>query len=514
MKGELRIFELVVVLAVLSGTQAWSQSADKAKPLSFDEAWSMTSQNSHVLKQVKYLQDEKSQARKAALGLYLPKVSISANYIMMSDPLHLDLNPVKESITPLYQALGNYGTFSGVPYLPAGATTPIILPDAQSTAAVRTKLQDGLKQIEAANWDKMIQEKNFGTVSANFVMPIYMGGKINAANKAARIESEEVSEEARQKEGELMSELVERYFGLCLANQAVMVRQDVFEGMEHHLSDAQKLQKEGLIANGDVLHAKVYHAQSERELSKARRSEAIVRQGLCNTLVMSGDTLIVPSTELFYLDSIEGLDYFKELALKRNPQLLQVDHKKMLVEQNYKVQLSEYFPEVGVMGTYNIADKDLSPYTPKWMVGVGVKWTLFDGAARYRKVKSASFKSKQVEEFQEKAESDISTMITKLYNELNMYREQLSELDAATEFAEEYQRNREKAFKEEMTNATEVVDANLAVAQVRIERLQAMYNYDLALAHLLQYAGTPETFSSYMQRADAHRASYQSVIKK
>jgi len=514
MKGELRIFGLLLVLGLLANLQVWSQSVNKAKSLSFEEAWSMTNGNSHVLKQVKYLQEEKDQARKASLGLYLPKVGISANYVMMADPLHLDLTPVRDAITPLYETLGKYGNFSNVPYLPAGSTTPIILPDAQSTAAVRGELQKGLTTIQSAEWDRMIQEKNFGMVSANFVMPLFMGGKIRAANRAARIESEEVSEVARQKQGELMSELVERYFGLCLAHQAVMVRQDVFDGMEHHLSDAQKLQKEGLIANGDVLHAKVFHAQSERELTKARRSEEIVRQALCNTLVLSVDSNVIPSTELFYLDSIEGLEYFKDLASKRNPQLLQVDHKKLLVEQNYKVQMADYFPEVGVMGTYNIAEKDLSPYTPKWMVGVGLKWTLFDGAARYRKVKAASFKSQQVDEIKEKAESDVSTMVNKLYNELNMYREQLKELDAAREFTEEYQRIRQKTFKEEMSNATEVVDANLAVAQVRIERLQAMYNYDLTLARLLQYAGVPEAYGAYMQQKNAHTASYQSVNQK
>jgi outer membrane protein TolC len=45
-----------------------------------------------------------------------------------------------------------------------------------------------------------------------------------------------------------------------------------------------------------------------------------------------------------------------------------------------------------------------------------------------------------------------------------------------------------------------VVDAQLSLAQVRIERLQAMYNYDVCLARLLQYAGIPEQFTNYKQR--------------
>jgi len=306
---------------------------------------------------------------------------------------------------------------------------------------------------------------------------------------------------------------VERYFGLCLANQALNVRQDVYNGMQRHLSDAEKMQKDGFIANAEVLQAKLYHAQADRELKKARRTAEILNEALLNTLALESDTVIEPVTSLFFLDSIEAPEYFLALALQKNPQLLQVEGKKKLAAQNYKVQQADYFPTVAVQGMYDIANKDLSPYAPEWMVGVGMKWTLFDGASRSRKVKAASFKEDQVNEIQEKAQTDIETQLFKLHHELNIYVEQLEALNSALTFANEYLRIREKAFHEEMSNATEVVDARMALAQVRIERLQAMYGYDLTLARLLQYAGIPEEFQSYRQRPNAVMECYQPIVK-
>jgi outer membrane protein TolC len=511
MKG-VTLCALLILLLMAAGFPLKAQNNPATQKLTFDEAWLMTQQNSHVMKQVQYLQEEKNQSAKASRNLYLPTVGIAASYIFMSDNLHLDLTPVKNAITPLYSALANYGVFSDVPYQIPGTSTVIKLDQTASTTAVRQQLQTGLTQIQSANWDEMIQRKQFGVVAATMMWPIYAGGKINIANRAARIEADEVSEVSRQKQGELMSELAERYFGLCLARQAVKVRQDVYNGMEQHLSDAQKMQKQGLIANADVLHAQVFYAQSERELTKARRQVVTVNQALNNTLSTDKQEDIEPVSELFYLDSIEDVNYFKKLAEEKNPQLLQVDSKKKLAEEFYKAQRSEYLPEIGMTGTYNIVDKDLSTYMPNWMVGVALKWTLFDGAARYRKIKAASMKNNEVEEIRAKASSDIETMIQKLYNELNMYREQLTELETAKSFTEEYVRVREKAFHEEMSNATEVVDANLSLAQVRIERLQAMYNYDLSLARLLQYSGIPEEFANYRQRKDAKTESYVAVI--
>lgn len=500
----------LLFLFCISTWMVTAQNVVTVKPLTFEQALEITNSNSHILKQNQYLQKEKIQEAKAAKGLYLPKVGISANYLRMSDDLHLDLTPVKNAITPLYETLGNYGNFSGVPNPDPNTHQQMpIFPDSISTRLVRQKLLSGLNDVENGEWDKMIQKKEFGVVSATMMWPIYTGGKIAAANKVAEIQKGEVNEITRQKQGELMSELSERYYGLCLAQQAVMVRQDVLDGMNKHLEDAIKMEKQGMIANADVLHARVFQAQAEREFSKAKRTQKIVNQSLLNTIALEEDVMLEPASRLFYLDSIEPLDYFIKNALQNNPLLQQVNSKKMLVVQNYKVERSEYFPVIAIEGMYNIVDKDLSPYSPDWTVGIGLNWTLFDGAARYRKLKAATFKTDQVDEVEQKAQADIETMINKLYQELNMYREQLVELESAKAFADEYLRVREKAFHEEMSNSTEVVDAQLALSQVRIERLQAMYAYDLSLAHLLEYAGISSQFPDYQKRLGVKMESYK-----
>jgi outer membrane protein TolC len=251
------------------------------------------------------------------------------------------------------------------------------------------------------------------------------------------------------------------------------------------------------------MHARVFESQANRELIKANRTVDILNQALSNTLAMDSVASFLPLSELFYLDSIESKEYFVSMALAKNPLLLQVDGKQQMASQGYKVLRAEYLPAVAVIGTYDIVNKDLSPYMPDWMVGIGLKWTLFDGASRYHKVKAASFKVDQVDEIKKKANADVTTMIEKLYQELNMYQEQLAQLETAKSFAEEYLRMREKSFHEDMSNATEVVDAYLALSQVSIERLQAMYNYDLTLARLLQYSGLPDQFTAYRQRPNA-----------
>ena len=76
------------------------------------------------------------------------------------------------------------------------------------------------------------------------------------------------------------------------------------------------------------------------------------------------------------------------------------------------------------------------------------------------------------------------------------------------EFTKEYSRAREKAFSEGMATTTQVSDANLAVAKAKIERLQTIYAWDVALSKLLYHSGQSDKFVSYMSRADARQGRY------
>ena len=484
-------------------------SQQSLKNLTFEEALGLSLRNNHLIRQYNNKSLQMEQEVKAAKGLHFPRISLSASYVYMSDNMQLDLTPVRDAISPLYSALGHYGKFGGVPN-PDPKTNGVMpyLPDDVSTTVIRGKMLEGLETVNSANWIQTIQEKKFGMVNAGFVLPLYTGGKINAANKAAKIKFEESEIETIQKSHELTGELVERYFGLILANQAVKVRREVKAGMEKHYDDATKLAQQGMIAQVEVLNAKVYLADADRELKKSDRQVEILNEAVLNTVADEGKSKINPLSELFYLEKIETLEYYQQKALENSPLLGQVNKKKELAKQGVKVEQSAFLPTIAATGTYDLVNKDLSPYLPDYLVGVGLEWNLFDGAVRNRKVKAAKFQQMQADDFYAKAESDIHSAITKYFQELNMYLEQINELDAAMAFTKEYSRAREKAFSEGMATTTQVSDANLAVAKVKIDRLQAIYAWDVSLSKLLYYSGMSDKFVGYMNQPDVKSVSY------
>jgi outer membrane protein TolC len=287
-----------------------------------------------------------------------------------------------------------------------------------------------------------------------------------------------------------------------LADQACKVRTQVAEAMKKHLFDSQKLSEQGQIAKVEFLHAQVANSDAERELKKANREAIIVKRALQNTMALNDSIDLTLASQLFILKNVEDENFFIALALKNNPQLLQVDSKRDLAATGIKLEKSNFLPIVALTGTYDLADKDLSPYVPQWIVGVGLNWSLIEGNARHRKLQSAHLKEDQVEQAGLKAEEDIKTVIRKMHQQLAMQVEQLEELDKTLEFAKIYVDSRDKAFHEGLSTSTELVDANLLLAKVKIDRLQAMYNYDVALATLLQICGSPDRFMVYQSGPD------------
>jgi outer membrane protein TolC len=268
--------------------------------MTFDQALQATLQKNESLQQA-VLQKRQAEAEwKAVRTLRLPQLSINANYLMLSDDVTIDMHGVKDAITPLYGALSNYGAFSGVPNPdPATSGAMPVLPDNVSTQVVRQQLSDGLLQVENGEWEKLIQKSQFGTVSAGVTWPLFTGGKINAANEAAKIRISEAAQVERQKTGELMSQLVERYFGLALAIEAEQVRSEVLSAMKAHLSDAEKLYEEGMLAKAELLHAQVYHAQADREYKQSVRKRRLINEALANTMAENPEVRYLPLTALF-----------------------------------------------------------------------------------------------------------------------------------------------------------------------------------------------------------------------
>ena len=474
----------LVMLALTAVMQLPAQ--EQGRTLSLEEALEMTLSDNPAIRAAEFNRRAAQQERRAAIGLRMPQIGITGSYAYLGKDIEIDLNNIK---TPVQNLAGQILQSGMIPsdYIPS--------------------ISQMLSGAMAASWALPLQDRSLGFVGGDVTVPLWMGGKINAANRAARINEQTARSQGIQQRNALVSELVERYYGLALARQVVVVRQQVVDGVRKHLEDAAALEAQGMISRSEKLYVEFKMSEAERDLQNAQSQVETIAAALNSTIGQTDD--YQPVTAMFILERIEPLDHFRTLAAERNPLLDQVDQKRRLAYEGVRAQRSSFLPQVVAMGGMSFYDYQVSKVLPRWAVGVGVNFKLFDGLNREYKYSAAKQTVRRVEALQDKAGNDISVLVEKLYNQMENYRTQMASIEASLAFAEEYLKTKNAAFLEGMSSSTDLIDAELNLAKVKTERIEAAYRYDVSLAQLLEAAGISDEFTAYMRRQDARRITFE-----
>jgi outer membrane protein TolC len=404
---------------------------------------------------------QRQQERAAARGLYYPRLTASGRFTRIDEPIAIDLDPIRAAILGLH------------PQVPSAAIPPFEL---------------------------LVQDDHFWRLSGQVFWPVFTGGRISSANQAADLRVAEARQQTRRTAAGLTTELVQRYFGVRLAGQAVAVRGQVLEGMDRHLFSARKLEANGMVPRVERLHAEVARAEAEREFKKAVRELEIARSALRNTLSSAEEA--EPVSPLFLVRELAPLATFRQQALAGNPALRQLAAQRGLAAQQRRQEGADRFPAVYLFGHRELYQDDLTLLDPSWAAGVGFELTLFEGHGRHHRVQAARYLERRLEAAEQKARQELATLVERRYAEVLDAREQSASASASLAAAGEYLRARTRAFEEGMAASTEVVDARLMLARARIARLAAAYAFDVALAQLLEASGQSDSFAAYLERGD------------
>lgn len=468
---------LVVILFFIIGiTPAVAQ-----QNMSFSEAMNVMFENNSMVKSEQYNVDMAYNELRATRGLALPKIDLIGGYTLMQSDIDMDLGGSKGVITESLKDAINQGVTNGI-----------------ISSDLASLLTQGLSPITSMDWRYTLQKRSFGVVGATLTLPIYMGGRINIANRAARIALSVASYSLDATKSMILTELVERYYGVVVARSACAVRQDVVDAIKRHLVDAEAMEEEGIVAHSVVVYAQYKLAEAERDLHDAINKVKVAEAALNTTVGIEQD--INPIDRIFICNNIHNIDYYTDMAIALNPILCELRHGKQLSEEGVKLARAAMLPEIVAMGAGAIYSYQLSNMIPRWSIGVGVRIPLFDGLGKeYRYIASKSG-VKSVKEEVENAQSNIILLVEKEYYNLENTMSNISATRRAIDFAESYYNSALEGFREGVVSSADLMDACTELAATKVEYLNAAYENTLTLARLLEASGLSDTFIQYVEQ--------------
>lgn len=340
---------------------------------------------------------------------------------------------------------------------------------------------------------------------ANAVLPIYTGGKITSAQEGARALARQAAAVADGAANAEQVKLVSLYFGQVLAQQLNEVRCQVRDGLEHHLKNARALEREGVATKAERMQVEVARDAAERGCAQSARTLEAARVALANLL--RADRPLALSTPLFLSTApVDPRARFVDKAMMSNPQLRGLDAATDAASQAVRAERSRWKPNVFAFASYNLRQSKQLLVDPDWVVGLGLRWELFSSIDRRKSISAANHKLEAVSSAKDEARMQLSTAVVAIYESLVGAQEQYRLLQSTEDLARENVRIQGLAFSEGQGTAVSMIDAENALAAARVERAVAAYNFDVALARLLDATGDMDRFNAMMTAADVHLA--------
>lgn len=448
-----------VALAMLMlGASAGPAAAQQA--LSFDDAVARLQSRNEKLQAAGYAVEHAQSEAGIARGRRWPTLDLNAQALRWNDPLVIELRDASISFPDLPIAL-----------------PPLPLPDANLS----------------------IDQQDYRSVIATARQPLYAGGRIQAGIRAADAAVAAAQAQRQGEQGSLTLELVQRYFGQRLTDQAVRVRQSTLDSLAHHLGDARKLEREGQIARAERLRAEVAWAEAQRELGDAQRQAELARSALA--ALLASDTTFDPTTPIPQVARPESLAALQSKAQQGNPQLQRVAQEKLRAEQGVRAVRGEFAPTIGLLALSRLYSRDPIFEQPDWAVGVALDWPLFDGFQRNHKLQGARSQLDQVEALEAAGRRDVNLLVEQRYQQLNNALDQLASYESTRALAEESLRAQRLAFAEGFATSLDVVDAELALSRLRLGIASAHYQAAVAQAGLLEASGDSARIREFVRAA-------------
>jgi len=457
----------IYLSAALAAACAGGAAAQTVNALDYGEALQLARQSSGAVQGAELDMQAKTLQAAALRRIDGPDLRLSGFMGRVSTSVNLDTSAIANAANPILDNL---------PAIPG-----LHLPEIPNSIGV----------------DRIVNLRSAGLSS---VWPLYTGGRLQAVQEIAAGGASEAGAALQTSDDEIANQLAQRYFSVQLAREALRLRMDAVDVVADHQSMAVKLERTGLISKVERLKGDVAMDNARREAAKARSDLEIAELALARML--GRQDAVRPATPLFVHDtSVGSLASFIDAAKASNAAWKQIESKRTQAAGARKLSGSEYSPSVVAVANYNLNRGGGSYARANWMIGMSVSVPLVDRIDRSKMAEAARLEQKRVEVMAGQANRDIPTLTESQWRAMENARLRFLSMDSSIELAQETLRLSRVAFKNGQATSTDVADASLNYTKSRLERAQAAYEYDLALAKLLGTAGQPDRLAELSRTA-------------
>jgi TolC family type I secretion outer membrane protein len=328
---------------------------------------------------------------------------------------------------------------------------------------------------------------------------VYSGGRIIAALRAAKLTDQIAALGFQRAVADIILSVRTNFYQIQLNKAQIEVREQSVTLLEQQLRDAQSRFDVGAVPRFNVLRAEVELANAKPPLIRAQNDLRLSKEGLVKLLAIDSKsqrndfTPVNFEGRLVYEHRVWELATALQQALDHRPELLQADRQIGIAKANVKVAAAGYKPEASVFADYGWKDSafadDINKLRDGWTVGASLNWAIFDGMLTRGRVTQARALLQEANLDYADTRRQVELEVRQAYSDYLQTLELIEAQKKTVEQAEESLRLAEARFRAGTGTQLDVLSAQTALTDARTNEIQALYEYNVAIATLERVTG-------------------------
>ena len=446
-KKELKRFSLLIPVIVFSGLNLLPliSKAQDSVTLTLQQTIDLTIKNSNVLKAAAARNDQASYQLRQAIENKLPDASVSGSYLYLANP--------------------NIGL--------------------KTDAFSRGSDSSGSKKSAPS-----VHQAMYGIL--NVSLPVYAGGKIRYGIQSAKYLQQATMLDAENDKEAVILNAINAYVNLYKAAVTVNVVKENLRQSQQQDSVFNRLEQNGLLARNDLLKSELHTSNIELSLLDAQSN---LKTATVNMNLMIGypekTQLSVDSSGFDKNLSVKTIDDYEQIALQSRRDIIALSFRRKAATTGISLAKADLYPTIALSGGYIAADiPHLITITNAANIGVGLKYNI--SSLWKTKAKVAEAKSRETEIMANQAQlaDQVKLQVNQSFENFLLSQKKTEVYQKAVVQATENYRITKNKYDNSLVNTTELLDANVALLQSKINLAVAKADVLLAYSKLLETTGT------------------------
>ena len=331
---------------------------------------------------------------------------------------------------------------------------------------------------------------------ATLQQPLFTGWKLQAAADNAEFQAEASRHDLAKDRAELIYNIKAAYWNLYRAREIKRLADENVNQINAHLMDVENLLKQGMATRNDVLKVQVQLSNSKILQSDAGNNAQLAMLAFNSTIGLPLETEVaLASSPTSQTKDFPEVSKLVTAAFEQRPEIQGMEWRLKATDAGITAAKGGWLPQVFLTGSYYYARPNPRIFPAKdefkdsWDIGISLQFDIWNNLTSLHQTNAATAQYEQTKDALSTLRDGITLEVTQNYLAFNQSKQRIRLSELGVEQASENYRVTAEKFKAGLTTNSELLDAEVALLQSKLQLTQALVEYGLAEARLEKAVG-------------------------